>query len=100
MQSPAKYDQENRYYDSEGGLDDAKRYAGEYTAKLTNKKLVGKVACELSSRTHGATDWWVLVEKKGAGAGSKAEQPVDATGATRCLGMGQGQGQARARGRA
>ena len=41
----------------------------EYTAKLTYKKLVGnsKVACELSSRTHGATEWWVLVEKEKKG---------------------------------
>ena len=45
----------------------------EYHAKLTDKKLVGKVACELTARTHGVEEWWVLVEKEGgtsAAAGS------------------------------
>ena len=32
-----------------------------YTAKLTDKKLVGKVACELSLRIHGPSEWWVVV---------------------------------------
>jgi hypothetical protein len=35
----------------------------EYHAKLTDKKLVGKVACELSARTWGPKEWWVLVQK-------------------------------------
>ena len=29
--------------------------------KYTNKKLNGTVACELSTRKHGATEWWVLL---------------------------------------
>ena len=36
----------------------------EYQAKLTDKKLVGKVFCELSARTYGSAEWWVLVEKE------------------------------------
>ena len=28
--------------------------------------LVGKVSCELSERTYGTEEWWVLVEKEGA----------------------------------
>ena len=36
----------------------------KYTAKMTgNKALNGCVTCELSARTHGATQWWVEVEK-------------------------------------
>ena len=71
----------------------------EYTAKLTNKKLFSKVACELITRTHVATEWWVLVEKengKGQVLG-QAEQPVEATGATRCLDIW---GKGRVKGRA
>ena len=37
----------------------------EYHGKMTNKKLVGKVACELSVRTWGPGEWWVLVSKDG-----------------------------------
>ena len=36
--------------------------------------VVGKVACELSSRTYGPGEWWVSVEKAGppkAGASGK-----------------------------
>jgi hypothetical protein len=63
-----------------------------YTAKLTDKKLVGKVACELSSRTHGPTEWWVLVEKAGAGAGPSGAGEAgaaEATGATTLSGRGK-----------
>ena len=35
----------------------------KYTNKYTNKKLNGTVACELSTRKHGATEWWVLLQK-------------------------------------
>ena len=37
----------------------------EYTSKLTGKVLKGKASCELSARTHGTEEWWVLVEKVG-----------------------------------
>ena len=33
----------------------------EYHAKFTEKKLAGKVSCELTERTHGPAEWWVLV---------------------------------------
>ena len=49
----------------------------KYTAKMTDSALNGNVACELSARTHGPTEWWVLVEKDAAtatsGAGSKGK---------------------------
>ena len=32
----------------------------------------GNVACELSARTHGPAEWWVLVEKEAADATSIA----------------------------
>ena len=35
-----------------------------YDKKVTKvKKLLGLVACELSSATYGATVWWVLLEE-------------------------------------
>ena len=34
-----------------------------YKASMTNKALDGNVACELSARTHGPEEWWVLVER-------------------------------------
>ena len=37
----------------------------DYSAKLTDKQLVGKVACELSGRTYGPGEWWVSVEQVG-----------------------------------
>ena len=40
----------------------------EYQAKFTDKKLVGTVFCELSARTYGSAEWWVLVEKEEGGA--------------------------------
>lgn len=35
-----------------------------YKSKLTNKALNGNVACELSMRTYGRGEWWVLVAKE------------------------------------
>ena len=34
-----------------------------YTARQTNGKIDGLVACELSARTYGANQWWVLLQK-------------------------------------
>jgi hypothetical protein len=39
----------------------------EYQAKLTDKKLVGKLFCELRPQRatiYGSAEWWVLVEKE------------------------------------
>ena len=36
------------------------------TAKQTNGKLNGLVACELSVRTYGHSQWWVLLQRSGA----------------------------------
>ena len=38
-----------------------------YTAKQTNGQIDGLVACELSARTYGASQWWVLLQHSGAG---------------------------------
>ena len=38
-------------------------YVVKYKNSLTNKKLHGHVACELSEHTHGAQQWWVQVVK-------------------------------------
>ena len=38
----------------------------KYNPKLTDKKLNGNVAHELSARTYGAAQWWVQVEKDGS----------------------------------
>ena len=38
-----------------------------YSAKQTNGQLDGLVACELSARTYGASQWWVLLQHSGAG---------------------------------
>ena len=47
----------------------------KYTSKMTDGALNGNVACELSARTHGPAEWWVMVEKDATpavgGAGSK-----------------------------
>ena len=38
-----------------------------YTANQTNGQIDGLVACELSARTYGAGQWWVLLQHSGAG---------------------------------
>ena len=38
-----------------------------YSAKQTNGQIDGLVACELSARTYGASQWWVLLQHSGAG---------------------------------
>ena len=38
----------------------------KYTSKATNGALNGKTAGELSVRTHGPGEWWVVLEKDGA----------------------------------
>ena len=58
---------------------------------MTDKKLVGKVSCELSARTYGTAEWWVLVEKEGAGAAAPSSA---VSGPSR--GRGRGRGKARA----
>jgi hypothetical protein len=37
-----------------------------YTAKQTNGQINGLVACELSNRTYGVSQWWVLLQHSGA----------------------------------
>ena len=44
----------------------------KYTAKMTDGALNSSVACELSARTYGPAEWWVLVEKDAATATSSA----------------------------
>ena len=39
-------------------------FAVKYTSAKTDKKLNGSVACELTARTHGASVWWVLLQKE------------------------------------
>jgi hypothetical protein len=64
----------------------------EYHAKMTDKKLVGKVSCELSARTYGTTEWWVLVEKENAeAAGPSSAGPSSAAERGRG-GRGRGRG--------
>ena len=46
-----------------------------HATQSTGGAVDGKVACELTARTHGPSEWWVLVEKDGARA-------VDSTGGT------------------
>ena len=41
-------------------------YIVRYTAKQTNGQIDGIVACELSARTYGASQWWVLLQRSGA----------------------------------
>ena len=41
-------------------------YIVRYTAKQTNGQIDGLVACELSARTYGASQWWVLLQRSGA----------------------------------
>jgi hypothetical protein len=38
-----------------------------YSAKQTNGQIDGLVACELSARTYGASQWWVLLQHSGSG---------------------------------
>ena len=35
----------------------------KYTNAKTNKKINGNVACELTTRKYGPSEWWVLLEK-------------------------------------
>ena len=37
-------------------------YVVNYKAGETEKRLNGKVACELSARIYGASAWWVVLE--------------------------------------
>ena len=39
---------------------------------MAGNAINGNVACELSARTHGPAEWWVLVEKEAADATSIA----------------------------
>jgi hypothetical protein len=59
----------------------------EYRAALTEKKLVGKVSCELSQRKYGVGEWWVLVEKEGGGAAAPSSSAAS--------GRGRGRGRGR-----
>ena len=47
-------------------------FAVKYTSKMAGNATNGNVACELSARTHGPAEWWVLVEKEAADATSIA----------------------------
>ena len=53
-----------------------------YTSKMTDGELNGNVACELSARTHGPAEWWVVVEKDATpavgSAGSKGKAKAKA----------------------
>ena len=44
----------------------------KYTASMTGGAINGNVACELSARTHGPAEWWLLVEKEIATATGSA----------------------------
>eukprot|EP00966_Prymnesium_polylepis_P261717 6045947-Prymnesium_polylepis.1 len=55
---------------------------------MTDKKLVGKVSCELSAHTYGAAEWWVLVERENAGAAG----PSSSAARGRGCGCGRGSG--------
>ena len=44
----------------------------KYTANMTDGAINGNVACELSARTHGPAEWWLLVEKEAVSATSSA----------------------------
>ena len=61
----------------------------EYHGKMTNKNLVGKVACELSARTWGPEEWWVLVQKDQEGAAGPS------AGRGHAAGRGKGRGKGR-----
>jgi len=37
-------------------------YVVRYTSKQTNGHIDGLVACELSARTYGVSQWWVLLQ--------------------------------------
>ena len=64
----------------------------EYVARLTDKKLVGKVACELSERTYGPCEWWVLVEREGGNAAGPSSSAANGRGRGRRRGRGRGRG--------
>ena len=52
-----------------------------YSAKQTNGQIDGLVACELSARTYGASQWWVLLQHSGAGLCHRsALEPRDGSG--------------------
>ena len=42
--------------------DPTANYVVRYTPKQTNGLIDGLVACELSARTYGASQWWVLLK--------------------------------------
>jgi len=65
----------------------------EYRAPQTDKKLAGKVSCELSARTYGTGEWWVLVEKEGPGPAG----PGPSSSAARGRGRGREHGRGGAR---
>ena len=57
----------------------------KYTAKITEGSINGNVACELSARTHGPGEWWVLVEK----------DATPAVGSAGSKGKGKGKGESK-----
>ena len=75
-------------YDAHAALDGALRYAAvdsnigaELVRKLVKTNAItGNVACELSARTHGPAEWWVIVEKEVAAATSIAPGQAKGTG--------------------
>ena len=46
-----------------------------YSAKQTNGQIDGLVACELSARTYGASQWWVLLQHSTQGQDSAIGAP-------------------------
>ena len=52
------------------------KFVVKYTASMTDGAINGNVACELSARTHGPAEWWVLAEKEAAAATSIAAGKV------------------------
>ena len=60
----------------------------KYNSKTSDGALNGNVACELSARTHGPLEWWVVV-KKGA-------EPLASSADGKGKGKGKGQGKKRA----
>ena len=62
----------------------------EYHKKLTLNKLAGKVSCELSARTYGTEEWWVLVEREKGGA--EPRPAASGRGRGKKSGRGRGRG--------
>ena len=62
----------------------------EYHKKLTLNKLAGKVSCELSARTYGTEEWWVLVEREEGGA--EPRPAASGRGRGKKSGRGRGRG--------